>query len=148
MQDIRDLDPASPAEVVQELTPCLALVAPVGMTVDDRRAWFAAAIVALKGVPIALVKRGAEEALRTADHPSKIVSTILRTIADDWAWRKRNARPAEIHGTPATALIADESRYTLDEVRALPKAVRGLGVAGGWIDPDDLAKVEAEEAAR
>jgi hypothetical protein len=143
--NITDLTPATGREVVASLNPILNLVAPTGMSEDDRTAWFASAGMALAGIPLDLLKRGVAKALIEADHPAKIVRTIMLDVREDWEWRKRHAKPVEIHGTDAAPQLTDDSRYTLDEVRKLPKAVRGLGVAGGWIDPSDLAIVEAEE---
>lgn len=96
MQDITDLDPSTAAEIIEALTPVLALTAPMGMDTDSKRVWFNAARKALDGIPIALLKRGAEAAMLTADHPSKIAPAIRKAVSEDWEWRRRyraNPRP-------------------------------------------------------
>lgn len=82
------------------LAPCLTLTAPVGMTESDRRDWYAAAYRALAHLPADLIERGAREALKVADHPSKIVPAIIAAAEPDLRWRQRNARLGE----PAPAL--------------------------------------------
>ncbi len=94
ISDITDIDPANPAEIIQELTPCLALVAGSGMDTDTRRLWYNAAVRALEGMPIGLVRRGAQAAMVKADHPSKIIPAIIKEVESDWNWRKRMKSPA------------------------------------------------------
>jgi len=104
MADINDLDPVSRAEFANEMTPCLALTSGVGMTAADQRVWLSAAYRALDGIPIALLKRGCDAAMKTADHPSKIVPTIIKEIRDDWDWRKKFAkRPRPMLDAPDPA---------------------------------------------
>lgn len=105
ISDITDTDPCSPAEIIGELTPLLALVAPTGMDTQARRVWFNAAVRALEGIPILLLQRGVEAATAKADHPSKIVPTILATVKDDWAWRREYRAPK-----PVTVWEPDQRR--------------------------------------
>lgn len=96
MRDITDLDPSSPAEIIEALTPVLSLTAPTGMDTEAKRLWFNAARTALHGIPIALLKRGAQAAMSKADHPAKIVPAIHKAVAEDWEWRRKhraNPRP-------------------------------------------------------
>lgn len=84
-------------EFITTISPCLQLVAPVGMIADAQDAWFEAAWIALDGIPLGLLIRGCRAAMRSADHPSKIVPAIIREIEADWKWRRRIAadpRPA------------------------------------------------------
>ena len=97
MANVTDLVPVDRNEFAGEITPCLELTAPTGMDGQARRMWLNAAYKALDGIPIALLKRGAAAALAKADHPSKIVPTIMKEIGEDWAWRKRMQTPVEIH---------------------------------------------------
>lgn len=83
-----ELEPASAREFITILTPCLQLVAPVGMGEDDRDIWFEAAQLALADVPADLLRRGAQHAMALADHPSKIVPAIMREIADSLRSRR------------------------------------------------------------
>lgn len=111
ISDITDTDPCSPAEIIGELTPLLALVAPTGMDTQARRVWFNAAVRALEGIPILLLRRGVEAATAKADHPSKIVPTILATVKDDWAWRREYRAPKPVQvWEPDNKRIPDSER--------------------------------------
>jgi len=88
-------EPATPTQLAEALTPCLALVAPVGMDEDAQATWFQAAFMALADYPAELVKRGAKAAMLKADHPSKIVPLIVSEVAQAMEWRKAARRRAE-----------------------------------------------------
>jgi hypothetical protein len=100
MANLTDLIPVSRAEFANELAPCLALASGIGMSKEDQRVWLNAAYRALDGIPIALLKRGCDAAMKTADHPSKIVPAITAEVQDDWKWRKRHGRPYSPSGQP------------------------------------------------
>lgn len=87
--DPTDLVPVSRAEFAALISPCLQLVAPVGMDEESQATWIEAAFVALEDIPIGPLKRGCAAALRTADHPSKIVPAIWEEAGADWEWRKK-----------------------------------------------------------
>lgn len=108
--DITDTDPCSSDEIIGELTPLLALVAPTGMDTQARRVWFNAAVRALDGIPILLLQRGVEAATAKADHPSKIVPTILATVKDDWAWRRNYRAPKPVQVWEPTRRVPDGER--------------------------------------
>jgi hypothetical protein len=73
----------------QLLASCLTLVAPTGMTADERRSWLAVARETLKGIPEDLLERGCEAARLHADHPAKIIPKIMREVGDAWERRRR-----------------------------------------------------------
>jgi hypothetical protein len=87
--DPTDLRPVSRAEFASAVAPCLQLVAPVGMDLESQDTWMEAAFKALDGIPIGLLKRGCEAAMRQADHPSKIVPAIIAEVKETWDGRKR-----------------------------------------------------------
>lgn len=62
------------------LMPCLALVAPVGMSLETQDAWLEAATLALADVPLNMLRRGAAVAMKAVDHHSKIVPAILGEV--------------------------------------------------------------------
>lgn len=99
--DHTDLAPCSDDEMLMELVPCLELVAPVGMAMEDRDTWFEAAMKALAGMPIGLLQRGAAAAMLKADHHAKVVPAIMAEVSDAWERRKRLAQPALGPRTPA-----------------------------------------------
>lgn len=116
--------PVSRSEFITELTPCLELVAPVGMDEDTRFTWFSAAHKALDGIPIALLERGCRAALAKADHPSKIVPTIMAEVGEDWDWRKRHAARQRPQPSPAPALT--QQQISAEERAEVGKLMKGL----------------------
>lgn len=80
--------PALGRDFTRLVTSSLVLVAGVGMTREDSRAWQAAAAEALSGIPADLLEIGCAAAKRTCDHPSKIVPTILATVGHRWDARR------------------------------------------------------------
>lgn len=83
------LEPATREEFAVELTACLALVVPVGMTEEARREWLAVAWQTLNHLPSDLLSAGCLEARKTADHPSKIVPAIIAYAEPRLRDRKR-----------------------------------------------------------
>ena len=117
--------------------PCLALVAPMSMTEDDRRLWMKAAFDALKHVPFDLLERGAKAALSTCTHPSKIVPTILEEIKDPLRWRtEKKEQPLRL-SAPSKVKPEPFDREMLDRMQKgggeLLIAIRDLGLAAGYI---------------
>lgn len=96
MPSLDRLKPASNEIFRNELTACLALVVPVGMTEESRREWLAVAWETLKHLPPDILHRGCEVARQTCDHPSKIVPAIIAETADWMEIRRRNdfAKPS------------------------------------------------------
>lgn len=86
------LAPATREEFGVELTACLALVVPVGMTEEARREWLSVAWQTLKHLPSDLLAAGCIEARKTADHPSKIVPAIIEYAEPRLQNRKRISR--------------------------------------------------------
>lgn len=80
--EIRDLEaklaPRSMEEIMGELSRCLTLTAPSGMSQDDRLEWLTVAALELTSVPSSILADACAEARRTCDHPSKIVPAIIR----------------------------------------------------------------------
>lgn len=158
------LAPATVDDFRKQLNACLILVAPTGMTQDDRAEWLRAAWGTLDGIPADLLEAGAEVARETCDHPSKIVPTIMRTI--DAVWRKRKEdrarvvkaldRMVEPEPTPQEDLCTPEKAREIMERFGIkpeqPKADHGhrgktpIAPDRDWyiahgIDPDALSEV-------
>lgn len=91
------LRPATAEDFHRELTACLILVAPTGMSDDDRTEWLIAARAALDGIPADLLARGAAVARKYCDHPSRIVSQIMREVEHPWENRKRAGQSEPRH---------------------------------------------------
>lgn len=85
------LQPANADDFRNELTACLTLVAPVGMSEEAKRDWLAVAWGTLRHLPPDLLRRGCEKARMTCDHPSKIVPAILAETEQGMKWRREIA---------------------------------------------------------
>lgn len=90
-RNLRNLQPATAMEVTLSLGACLALVAGSGMHDDARDEWLDVAKETLRGIPVDLLERGCAAARRRADHPSKVVPTIMAEVGDAWGWRRSEA---------------------------------------------------------
>lgn len=91
-QSLDRLKPATNETFRNELTACLALVVPVGMTEEGRREWLSVAWQTLKHLPSDLLSIGCNEARKTADHPSKIVPAIIGYAQERLEARRRIER--------------------------------------------------------
>lgn len=92
------LSPAPADDVLRELSLCLDLVAPTGMTTDDRDDWLTAAGETLFGIPTDLLAVAAFQARQSADHPSKVVPAIMAVAKGPWTSRKSDlARAQKLH---------------------------------------------------
>jgi hypothetical protein len=94
-----DLTPATAAEFRNELTACLALVVPSGMTEEARRDWLRVAWATLKHWPLDLLRAGCEAARESCDHPAKVVPAIVETTKDRLERRRDRARSDDAGST-------------------------------------------------
>lgn len=119
------LEPATRTEFRNELTACLALVAPVGMDEAARGEWLAVAWDTLKHLPSDLLSIGCRKAREVADHPSKIVPAILAETDETLRRRRELARE---YGQPVPRLEAPkEDICTPEQARAI---LEEFGLAG------------------
>jgi len=104
-----------------ELTACLALTAPVGMTEESRREWLAVAWDALKHIAPDDLAACAKKARQTCDHPAKIVPAIIKARDELRPWERftRSSRqpPKQIE---AQYVTPDEAAEILREVGLKP----------------------------
>jgi N-acetyl-beta-hexosaminidase len=105
------LEPASREQFAVELTSCLALVAPVGMTEEAKRDWLRVAWETVGHLPSDVLEAACLEARKSCDHPSKIVPAILSASEQRMRWRREAVRdqsdnlrlPKPAYCTPAEA---------------------------------------------
>lgn len=102
-----------------ELTACLTLVAPAGMTEEAKRDWLAVAWGTLKHLPADLLVMGCRKARETCDHPSKIVPAIVEHTRE-WMNRRR------VEMADVKALPRPEANYCTPEEAARILAEHGL----------------------
>lgn len=92
-----DLTPATPQELVTELAACLTLCAPAGLTEAGRTEWFKVARGTVGHLPIDLLRIGCDHARKVADHPSKIIPSIIAEVDDLLAQRRANEREGRLN---------------------------------------------------
>lgn len=114
------LEPASKVQFRNELTACLALVAPVGMDEQARTEWLSVAWETLKHLPADLLAIGCRKAREIADHPSKIVPAIIAETNESMAKRRDTARTIW-QTIPATHRIEEPDRCTPEQAKAILK---------------------------
>ena len=110
-------------EASDQLLACLTLVAPGGMTGEERAGWVMIARETLSGLPIDLMKRGCEAARVTCRFASEIVPCIHAQVGKEWERRKKvqaeeKARAANRRAprlTPPEHVTADEARQIIAE---------------------------------
>jgi hypothetical protein len=123
LQIRNDTDRSTPAEFAAALTPCLALVGGIGMDGQARREWLNAAFVAMGDVPADLLKQGARAAMLKADHPSKILPTIMEEIRPSLDRRRtsiaRASEYAELIARQQSELVDTRSEPEKAEIGAL-----------------------------
>jgi hypothetical protein len=78
---------ASAAAGTAELMACLTLVAPTGMSAEDRDAWVKVARATLSGIPADLLAVGCKEARKRCRFASEIVPVIFETTEASWKHR-------------------------------------------------------------
>jgi hypothetical protein len=89
------LVPATNEQFRNELTACLALVVPVGMTEEGRSEWLSVAWATLSHLPPDVLAVGCKAARERCDHPSKIVPTIIAETKEMMGWRRDAVRQPE-----------------------------------------------------
>jgi hypothetical protein len=109
------LSPATSRQFRDELTACLALVAPVGMTEEARGEWLAVAWATLRHLPADLLAIGCARARESCDHPARIVPAIVAETRALIARRRAALRPAD----PDPPALAPPDPCTPEQARAI-----------------------------
>jgi hypothetical protein len=122
--------PATLAEAIELLTPCLILCAPSGMQEADRTAWYKAALMTIGDIPLSFLHRATAEARKACDHPAKIVPFICKYETEAVRWANENLRHARarFENLNAPRIEKHEPEYMTAEDLAEMKAelARGL----------------------
>lgn len=124
--------PATNTQFRDELTACLVLVAPVGMTEEAKAEWLSVAWATLKHLPPDLLAAGCFEARKTADHPSKIVPAIIGYAEERLETRKRIARD---YGPALPAPERPDPNYCSPEEAAA--ILKEFGLKSNPVAPED-----------
>lgn len=134
MDRITNTTPASKTEFRNQLTACLVLTAPTGMTEEARSDWLRVAWMTVSHLPSDLLERGCKKARETADHPSKIVPIILKEVESDMEWRRRMAAP-QSSASLVTALPEPKQQFCTAEEAA--KILQEVGLRAKWKGQSD-----------
>jgi hypothetical protein len=134
------LDPATPEQAALNLSRCLTLSAPTGMSLDDRTEWLMVASDMIGHIPASLLEEACKHAGKVCDHPAKIIPAIC-AYADknrsNWEYCNRPQINA-----PRLSVVRDEPKpepikpMTQADVDATPDYLIGLGIASGAIVRD------------
>lgn len=146
-QSLARLQPATSDEFRNELTACLALVVPVGMTEEARREWLTVAWATLKHLPADLLSLGCVKARQACDHPSKIVPTVVAETEALMRARWDTAREDEHPQLPPPKdLLAHRGQPMSEaETTELNAILEGLGATARY-RPDGSRYVIGEAA--
>ena len=115
------LQPASRDQFRTELTSCLILTAPSGMTKEDRNEWLKVAWGTLRDLPPDILAAGCKVARETCDHPSKIVPTIMKEAGPWLEMRRRGARYVESPVTPTEWQLEKPDYITPEQMAEIRK---------------------------
>lgn len=130
----QNLETATPQEFEALLAPVLNLVAPNGMSANERAMWIKSAVMMLAGVPKDLLQAGCRHAMGVCDHPSKAVPAILASAKQVW-----NARKIELAGFQRLACMAtlEASETKSDQGQCTPETAREIRKEFGIYDKND-----------
>lgn len=119
------LKPTTAKQGTAELLACLTLVAPSGMSNEDRQAWVAVARETLRGIPADLLKRGCDHVRRTCRFASEIVPAIIEEVGSSWERRKRMAAVSEAQyaNRHAPRLESKPEYVSAEEMRTLIRSI-------------------------
>lgn len=130
------LRPAEIGQIIAELTICLALVRPVGMSSDEAEMWLRAAAQSVNHYPFDILREAAANARRTCDHHSKIVPAIVAAAEPDLVQRRRLAS----YNPPRPRLVeiaAPEPEpakpITQADCDRMPEYLVSLGLTAGFL---------------
>lgn len=104
---------------------CLTLVAPSGMTGEERAAWVSIARQTLKDIPGDMIALGCRKAREKCRFPSEIVPTIIEEAGKAWAQRRGRieyTQPQLPGPDPYPPVPHEETQRILKEVAASFKA--------------------------
>jgi hypothetical protein len=145
-------------QLVEAFGPMGAKMRP-DMTDHQADFWASAIITALSDLPHFCVLSAIREAMHIPYQFPTEMEAGVRSIAErrlaehKTAIHRLRAMQDEIHraANPQPQIVdanATDEPMSIEEIRQTPKQYRTLGVSVGAIRPEDLAIVEAEEAAK
>jgi hypothetical protein len=120
-----------------QLSACLALVRPVGMTEGETEDWLAVAAEAIEHIPPHILEWGAKAARQKCTHHSQVVPTIITETRDAVAWHNRPKAGPHLQ---LVARTPERPAAPLPDPDTIMPGLRRMGLQKGWIveGPDGL----------
>lgn len=131
-----------------ELAACLTLVAPAGMSADDRAEWLKVARVTIGDVPQGAMQAACEQARRTVKRVSDLVPFIAEKVEGE-TWKLRsdlsNIRWQMDH-PPRPALppppVQPSEPFTVQELLDMTPHLRRIARRNEFADAETFAEVD------
>lgn len=136
-----ELTPATRTEFRNELTACLALVAPTGMGDEDRAEWLKVAWGTLGHLPADLLKLGCRKARETCDHPAKVVPAILASATPLLDSRREHARTLP----PERRIEAKEEPLNAEQRAEMNELMKRFGIRTRYFDDGSVRELRLGE---
>lgn len=141
MEDDREI-------LLAQLSACLALVRPVGMTEGETMDWLAVAADALSELPIDIAEVGCRKARLKCTHHSQIVPTVISETQDMLEWRRMSqARPVRLVSVRPEPTPIEHKPEPLPDPESLMPSLRRMGLQKGWLTERDGRVQWSEDAA-
>jgi hypothetical protein len=145
------LAPASPQIAVAELAACLTLVAPSGMSADDRAEWLKVARMTIGEVPESSLHVACIEARKTCRFASEIVPAVIAVAEEHESQLRQRIRAMQWdleHPAPPPPPQIERQEpgpMTLEEYRSWTPKYREMARKHGWVSQDILDAAGADQ---
>lgn len=121
----QQLQPAKERQGNGELAACLTLVAPSGMSAEDRKEWLRVARLTLSGIPADLLAIGCKKARETCRFASEIVPTILAEAKPLWEGRRRRLHEErQLEAMRNAPRLPEPERVTPEQIKEIKAELR------------------------
>lgn len=128
-----------------QLSACLALVRPVGMTEGETMDWLAVAADAVGHIPPHILESGCRRARTKCTHHSQVVPAIIEETRADMDWLSRPKVPASLRLVPPAP--EQHAAEPLPDPNTLMPTLRRMGLRKGWLVERDGQIEWSEDSA-
>jgi len=143
-----ELQTVQPKQAMAELAACLTLVAPSGMSADDRTEWLKVARVTIGDVSQGALQAACAECRKRIRRVSDIVPTIVEEAetAAGRLYRQRDNIRWQIANPPRPMIEApraeDAQPFTVDELLKMTPDLRRIARRNGFASDETFAEVD------
>ncbi len=142
------LAPAEPRLAVAELAACLTLVAPSGMSADDRTEWIKVARATIGDVPASALQSACAAARKCCRFASEIVPVIIEEAEQPTRWLRDTVRSLQyqVDNPPRPSLPpppTDDKPLTATELVEMTPYLRSVARRQEWVGADVWAEVDS-----